>query len=376
MDVLCFSHLRWDFVYQRPQHLMSRYAENDRVFFIEEPVWQNGAAKMEVKRPALNIYVVTPHLPDGVSETNPLQLQQKLLADVVKQYKIDSYVAWFYTPMSIDLLAGLVMPKLVVYDCMDELSMFRNAPVEMQQKEHELFDMADLVFTGGNLLYESKKALHDNIHSFPSSIDKEHFQRARKTGHQPADQETIEGTKIGFFGVIDERMDLGLIDAIAEKCPKWSIILIGPVVKIDPAKLPRRPNIYYLGGKTYDELPNYLSGWDVALIPFAQNDSTRFISPTKTPEYLAGGKPVVSTPIHDVIHPYGDDGLVYIGASVDDFISGIKWSLEIKRNPEWLRSVDIFLKDLSWDYTWRRMSEHIDNALLQNQRHLSGVELS
>ncbi|MET0464671.1 MAG: glycosyltransferase [Chitinophagaceae bacterium] len=355
---------------------MSRYAVNDRVFFIEEPVWRNGPAKMDVKRPALNIYVMTPNLEEGSMGTDPLKLQQELLAAIMIQYRIDGYVAWFYTPMSIDLLLHLAKPTLIVYDCMDELSMFQHAPVEMQQKERELFGMADLIFTGGNLLYESKKQLHDNVHAFPSSIDKDHFSSARKTGYEPADQLSIAGTKIGFFGVIDERMDIGLIDSIAEKCPKWNIILIGPVVKIDPATLPRRANIYYLGSKTYNELPRYLSGWDVAMIPFAQNDSTRFISPTKTPEYLAGGKPVVSTPIHDVIHPYGDDGLVYIGSSVDDFIAGIRWSLEIRRNPEWLRSVDIFLKDLSWDDTWRRMSQEIDKLLLQKRPALAGVDES
>lgn len=367
MDLLCFSHLRWDFVYQRPQHLMSRYAANDRVFFIEEPVRHRGPAKMEVKRPALNIYVMTPTLEEGSSEADDLTLQHELLENILKQYRIEDYVAWFYTPMLIDFLINLTPPKLIIYDCMDELSLFKHAPVEIQQKERELFAMADLVFTGGNLLYENKKQLHQNIHSFPSSIDKDHFLRARRTGSEPADQQEISGIKIGFFGVIDERMDLQLIDAIAEGCPDWSIILIGPVVKIDPDTLPRRANIFYLGGKTYEELPRYLSGWDVALIPFGQNDSTRFISPTKTPEYLAGGKPVVSTPIHDVIHPYGDEGLVYIGGSVDDFIAGIKWSMEIKRNPEWLRSVDHFLKDLSWNDTWNRMSGEINKALLKKK---------
>jgi UDP-galactopyranose mutase len=353
---------------------MSRYAANDRVFFIEEPVWQSGPVKMEVKRPALNIYVMTPHLQMEDGASDPLQVQQELLKATAIQYGIDNYVAWFYTPMSIDLLVRLETPRLILYDCMDELSLFQHAPAQLQEKERELFGMADLVFTGGNLLYESKKRLHDNIHSFPSSIDKEHFHSARRADNEPADQREISGVKIGFFGVIDERMDIGLIDAIAENCPEWNIILIGPVVKIDPVTLPLRPNIHYLGGKSYDQLPRYLAGWDVALIPFAQNDSTRFISPTKTPEYLAGGKPVVSTPIHDVIHPYGDDGLVYIGSSVEEFIAGIKLSLELKRNPEWLKAVDAFLKDLSWDGTWQRMSFQITKALLQKGPVISMTE--
>lgn len=367
MDILCFSHLRWDFVYQRPQHLMTRFASTGRVFFIEEPQRGGDQAGIEIKESVPNIFVVTPYLPENTPEENVLQVLSSSLRDMIGQYRITQYIAWFYSPMFISFLSDLPSPRVIVYDCMDELSAFKNAPASLQQEERRLFGLADIVFTGGNLLYETKREFHSNIHSFPSSIDREHFEKARSGNMEPADQALIEGVRVGFFGVIDERMDLALINAIAEKRPHWNLIIVGPVVKIDPAALPRRKNIFYLGSKKYEELPAYLSGWDVALIPFAQNESTKFISPTKTPEYLAGGKPVVSTPIHDVIHPYGDEKLVYIASSPEEFISGIEWSLDRWRNPGWLRQVDVFLKKISWDDTWKRMWDEISLVLRRKE---------
>ena len=181
---------------------------------------------------------------------------------------------------------------------------------------------ADLVFTGGQSLYEAKRGQHPRVFAFPSSVDAAHFARARRATDDPADQAAIPHPRLGFFGVIDERMDLDLLAAIADARPDWHLVIIGPVVKVDPASYRERANIHYLGKKDYQELPGYLAGWDVALLPFAINESTRFISPTKTPEYLAAGKPVVSTPIRDVVRPYGMRGLVHIAATADDFVHG------------------------------------------------------
>ena len=225
-----------------------------------------------------------------------------------------------------------------------------------------MFERADVVFTGGHSLYESKKKQHDNIHPFPSSIDKKHFAKARDSRMEPWDQAQITGTKIGFYGVIDERFDIGLIEEIAIARPDWKIMLIGPVVKIDPATLPRQANIHYLGSKSYDELPLYLSGWDVALVPFLLNDSTKFISPTKTPEYLSGGKPVVSSAIRDVINPYGKQNLVSIANNTAEFIAAIEHYLNFPERAEWLNRVDKFLLTNSWDYTCSDMAELMSNA--------------
>jgi UDP-galactopyranose mutase len=232
----------------------------------------------------------------------------------------------------------------------------------MKEREIELLRWADLVFTGGHSLYEAKRGQHRCIYPFPSSIDAPHFARARTIASEPDDQASIPGMRLGFFGVIDERMDLNLIESVAAKRPEWHIVLIGPVVKIDPASLPQLPNIHYLGMRTYDELPSYIAGWDVAMVPFARNDSTRFISPTKTPEYLAAGLPVVSTSIRDVVCPYGDAGVVHIADDPEEFIAAVEKALAEDPGQR-LKLVDALLSQTSWSRTWGRMSELVDDVV-------------
>jgi UDP-galactopyranose mutase len=252
-------------------------------------------------------------------------------------------------------------PRAVVYDCMDELSAFRGASPLLRGLESELMSRADLVFTGGQSLYEAKRGLHPSVYAFPSSIDAEHFASARDVSEEPADQTGLPHPRLGFFGVVDERFDIGLLDEVARLRPEWQLVIIGPVVKIDPASLPRRDNIHYLGMKSYEELPAYLSGWDVALLPFALNESTRFISPTKTPEYLAAGKPVVSTSIRDVVRPYGQEGLVHIADTPAEFVAACEAALGEDASSR-QEKVDAFLAQTSWDRTWADMSALIKEA--------------
>lgn len=251
---------------------------------------------------------------------------------------------------------------LIVYDCMDELSAFKFAPPRLKALEQELFKRADLVFTGGQSLYEVKQTQHPAVTAFPSSIDKAHFAKANATLTPPADQAAIPEPRLGFFGVIDERMDTALLAGIADARPDWQIVMVGPVVKIDPATLPQRANIHYLGSKSYQELPAYLSGWQVALLPFAQNESTMFISPTKTPEYLAAGKQVVSAPIRDVVRPYGEEGLVHIAGTVTEFVNAIEKALAQQSDENWKRKVERFMRDMSWDNTWTGMVDLMAKA--------------
>jgi len=320
IDLVCFSHLRWDFVYQRPQHLMSRFAKQFRTFFIQEPVFHNSEDTLQVKINEANILVVTPHLNSAFTDRQSILTRQKQLLNIFfMEKKIEKFIAWYYTPMALKISSHL-KPNMVVYDCMDELSAFKFAPAELKIMEAELFSKAQVVFTGGQSLYEAKKHAHPNIYPFPSSIDKVHFSQGRKKVIEPIDQQSIPHLRFGFYGVIDERFNIQLIKEVAERRPEWQLVLIGPVVKINPKDLPRRDNIHYLGCKNYSELPNYLSGWDFAMIPFEKNESTRYISPTKTPEYLAAGKPVISTSIKDVVSPYGDKRLVYIADNADEFI--------------------------------------------------------
>src|SRR5690606_34419841 len=343
--ILCFSHLRWDFVFQRPQHLLGRFAREATVYFFEEPIFdapKNNYLSISKRGDSLN--VVVPHLTEngGTEAVNAVlaTLLDKFLHDAV----LEDWMFWYYTPMAYSF-SSKYKPKLIIYDCMDELSAFKFAPKELIGLEKKLISRADLVFTGGHSLYEAKKLQHQNIFPFPSSIEKKHFAKAKIQKIQPQDQAYIRGPKLGFFGVIDERFDIDLIREIAHARPDWQIILIGPVVKISESILPRAGNIHYLGQKSYDELPAYLSGWDVALIPFLLNESTRYISPTKTPEYLAAGVPVVSTPINDVIKPYGAKNLVHISGNTKGFINSIELELSKKDKRDWLQQVELHLKD-------------------------------
>lgn len=360
VDLVCFSHLRWGFVFQRPNHLMVRFARRQRVFFVEEPVIDDSirSATMDVEEVTGGPFVCVPRLPAGLSPPARVSLQRDLVDELFRVRRIHPRTLWFYTPMAL-AFAGHLRAPVVVYDCMDELSGFRGAPSELGERERALFDRVDLVFTGGHSLYRAKRGSHPHVHAFPSSVDAEHFSRARSLA-EPADQARIPGPKLGFFGVIDERMDLDLIARIADERPDWHIVMIGPVVKVDPADLPQRTNIHWLGSRTYDELPGYISGWTVATMPFALNDATRFISPTKTLEYLAAGKPIVSTAIEDVVEPYGTAGIVRI-AGPSEFVGALADAME--DDPVQVRAAaDAWVARTSWDCTWALMNELVENV--------------
>lgn len=363
-DLICFSHLRWDFVFQRPQHLLKRAAMSRRVYFIEEPVFDDGTMRLDISEREGGVQLVVPHLPNGLcSQVAHDAVLRDLTLHLVRNQNLVDYVLWYYTPMALSFSSDL-NPQAVIYDCMDELSAFKGAPPALRSFEKELFQRADLVFTGGRSLYNAKQTQHDAVHCFPSSIDRDHFMQARTIKEEPDDQKDIPRPRLGFFGVIDERFDVDLLDALAKSRPDWNFILLGPVVKIDPEVLPKHENIHYLGGKSYQELPRYIAGWDVALLLFAQNEATRFISPTKTPEYLAAGKSVVSTPITDVVQPYGEMQLVEIANGADEFNAVIERLLaEDTARADWLKRVDDFLSATSWDDTWSQMSDLIDETI-------------
>ena len=373
IDLVCFSHLRWNFVFQRPQHLLSRFSNYTRVFFVEEPIFQDAPDKLHINKAEGNVYVVVPHLQHGLAEAELVQRQREMVSNLLSVMEVSNYFTWYYTPMAVPFTDHL-NPQLVVYDCMDELSAFKFAPVALTDNEKILMDKADVVFTGGYSIYEAKKDKHHNIYPFPSSIDKDHFAKARLDKKDPEDQAHIPHPRFGFFGVIDERLDIDLIAQAADAKPDWQFIIIGPVVKIDPATLPINKNIHYLGGKSYKELPQYLSGWDVAMIPFAMNESTKYISPTKTPEYLAAGIPVISTPIRDVVSPYGENKLVHIAENATQFVSCGETILKKKVGKAWLSKVDAFLAGNSWDKTWSQMAKHIENKLIAKQTTTTQTE--
>jgi UDP-galactopyranose mutase len=369
-NLICFSHLRWNFVFQRPQHLLSRWAKETRVFYFEEPIFGNFDASFlkTIYSKNYNLTIITPHMEETSSENEVNLFLRESVNDIIKWYNIKDYLLWYLTPMAVEFTSEL-NPKVVVYDSMDELSLFKGAHPNMLPNENKLLKMADVVFTGGYSLYEYKKHRHSNIHPIPSSIDQQHFSSGLG-GPDPQDQRKILHPRVGFFGVLDERLDIELLDGMALKLPDVQFMMIGPVVKIDPSTLPKHKNIHYLGQKNYEELPAYLAHWDVTFLPFAKNDSTRFISPTKIPEYLSAGKPVVSTSIQDVIDPYGREGMVEIADTVKDFSSAILQLLNQKENPAWQVLVKEHLRGNSWDLTWSKMKNIIYNTLEEKESKL------
>lgn len=364
---ICFSHLRWDFVFQRPQHLITRLSRRMQVIFWEEPVFAPGAEpalEIEARGPQLD--VARMRLPEGMDVAAAEAAQRTALDGLMRARGIMRPLLWYYTPMMLGV-GGHIPASCVVYDCMDELSAFRGAPSGLRDREAKLMARADLVFTGGHSLYEAKRNRHADIHPFPSSVDAKHFGQARTPGADPADQAGVARPRVGYYGVIDERIDLALLAAAAEARPEWQFVMVGPVVKISPEDLPQRENIHYLGAKRYEELPDYVGHWDVAVMPFALNESTRFISPTKLPEYLAAGKPVVSTPVVDVVRQYSDLPGVEIARGAPGFVAGIAAALDIgARHPAWLAGVDRVLAGMSWDRTWGAMWSLIAAKLADN----------
>ncbi|MBZ6077724.1 glycosyltransferase [Microvirga puerhi] len=360
--LVCFSHLRWDFVWQRPQHLLSRAAKHYDVLMIEEPLFKPSAKPhMEISERPQGVRIAVPILPEGLSQDDVVIEQHDLIEALIGHEAKRPRIFWYYTPMALAFTSDLEC-DVCVYDNMDELSLFRGASRELMALENRLFARCDLVFTGGMSLFEAKRNRHRSVHAFPSSIDFDHFSKARNHKQDPADQIAIPRPRLGFFGVIDERMDIDLVSEVAELRPDWQLVMIGPVVKIDPASLPRRENIHWLGGKAYSELPDYLSGWDIGFMPFALNEATKFISPTKTPEFLAAGVPVISTAITDVVRPYGDKGLVEIAANGGEVVEKAEFIFSRRREP-WLIKVDRHLAAGSWDKTWSTMHKLMQDVM-------------
>ena len=374
--LLCFSHLRWGSVVQRPHHLMRHASRSHRVVFWEEPMEVPPGPDLPFLVTRLTpegVLVATPWVTPGLDEAARDRQQTSLLDRLLPDLGCSVDLAWYCTPMAF-AVAGHLRPVATVYDCMDELSAFQGASLRLALLERRLLHQADLVFTAGRSLHAAKRGLHPQIHLFPSSVDGGHFGQARNSLPAPPDQAHLPQPRIGFHGVIDERMDLDLLAGLADLRPDWHFVMVGPVVKIDGNCLPRRPNIHWLGAKPYQDLPAYLAGWDAGFMPFAMNEATRFISPTKTPEFLAAGVPVVSTPIHDVVHDWGKDGLVEIAADAAHMAEALARVMAQPSQPQsshsqssqsqstqsWRGRVDKRLHWMSWAATWTRMRGRID----------------
>jgi glycosyltransferase involved in cell wall biosynthesis len=337
-DMIVFCHLRWQFVYQRPQHIISRMSDNMKVLLIEEPIGYDSKEENTANLVVINdnLHVLQPKVKD-------IESIVKILPDYIKNS--NPSIGWFYSASFTPLLDYFEF-ETVVYDCMDELSLFKGAPEHLIHQEKYLMANADIVFTGGKSLYESKKQSHDNVYCFPSSVDE-----------IPQDIANIDTPIVGYFGVIDERIDLKLIQETAKKLPKVFFVMIGPLAKIDESDLPKEENIYYLGMKSYNELPNYLKAFDIAMMPFALNDATKYISPTKTLEYMAAGKPIISTKIHDVERDYSN--CVSLVENADEFTDAITSLFDKRATSSLQTKYHEILKNTSWDATAQKMQSII-----------------
>ena len=374
-SIVVFCHLRWNFVYQRPQHLLSRLASRTPVFYIEEPVRDvEREPWLEVRKPCIGVTVVTPHTPAEAPgfHDDQLPVLEPLIEHFVQTHVIGEYVAWLYTPMALPLVT-LLDPSAVVYDCMDELSAFKGAPKQLRQRESALMSRADLVLTGGPSLFEAKRHLHPNVVCLPSAVDSVHFSRftvlsdPQRRAMAEKLHDVIAAPRLGFFGVIDERLDLGLVAALADANSTWHVVMVGPVVKIDPADLPRRANLHWLGQQDYELLPHLLAQWDVCLLPFALNESTRFISPTKTLEYMSFGLPIVSTAIRDVTAVHAET--VRIGHDHASFVQACRESLAETSEERRARSLRMAstVARCSWDAAVATVRGHLDELARAQQ---------
>lgn len=349
-NMVVFCHLRWGFVYQRPQHLISRMAKHYKVLFVEEPIaFENDEEENEY-----HLEIVTNNLHVLKPKVRNITDLKKVLYPLLKNCNLE--VGWFYSASFSPLLAHFKFDK-VVYDCMDELTLFKGAPQELITQEKFLLSEAHIVFTGGKSLFESKNKAHKNVHCFPSSVDRAHFKQALNDIEIPEDMKNIRKPVIGYFGVIDERISLSLLQETARLQPNMGFVMIGPLAKISEEDLPREENIYYLGMKSYKLLPNYLRGFDIAMMPFALNDATKFISPTKTLEYMAAGKPIVSTAIKDVVRDYSK--CISIIGTAKEFAQTLEDLWRVYQ-PDNTAEYENILKNTSWDATASRMITQIN----------------
>jgi glycosyltransferase involved in cell wall biosynthesis len=367
-SLIVFSQFRWDFALRRPQHLMTRLAREFRVYYFEEPVYDPRGAWLEIRVPATNVYVCRPHT--RIAERGFADAQMPVLAELLEKlissHDLGTPVVWMYTPLALPLLQRLDA-KTVVYDCIAEPMAAPQSARDLAHREQSLLKLADLVFTGGPSLFRLKQAMHDNVHCLPSSVDKEHFAAAAHGGDHP-EQAALAHPRFGFFGVIDQRFDPVAVSLLADAHPNWQIVLVGPVAEIDLHSLPCRPNIHYLGERPYSELPQFVAGWDVCLLPFAINAVTRHGSPAKVLEYMAAGKPIVTAPLPDVVEPYGH--IVHVGRHAQSFVSACERALGEpaamrEKRAAMMRNV---VKATSWDATAEKMCALIEEVAHRQQK--------
>ncbi|MEY2563443.1 MAG: hypothetical protein QOH88_1636 [Verrucomicrobiota bacterium] len=366
--IIVHSHLGWDWVWQRPQQFLSRLSRNHRVLFIEGPVpAEVSAAELSLREvPDFpNILVLQMKLPatrwsDGawIDQERRRQVESLLAGPLGRVFA--SPVQWFYDPMAVTAFAGHLNERAIVYDCMDELSLFRGAPAELVRRERELLAVADVVFAGGPKIWKAKREANANCFCFGCGVDSQHFAQARDENlPRPNDIAELPRPIFGYIGVVDERLDYELIAALADST-SGSVAMVGPWTKVDPATFPRRDNLHWLGGRDYAQLPMYAGAFDVCLMPFALNDATKFINPTKSLEYMATGRPIVSTAIEDVVLQFGD--IVNVGRTAEEFLRMCHRAAKRPNALQVERGLEVAANN-SWDSIISQLDGHVLDVL-------------
>lgn len=375
------SHLRWDFVWQRPQQILSRLAKDHPVLFVEEPVYGDFVTEdLDITYPHTNIIRAVPQIDETYAsdysrsaEIVRSLLQARLNTDLRFKSLFKQPVLWFYTPMPAPIMLGEFDEIGVVYDCMDELAQFKDAPSDIRKREQLLLKKADVVFTGGQKLYEAKSRAHSNVHFFGCGVDVQHFGKARLPETAIAeDIKNLRSPIAGYFGVIDERLDYGLLAQLARAKPEWTFVMVGPVVKIDPALLPQASNIKWMGQRDYKELPHYVKAYDVCLMPFALNEATQYINPTKTLEYMAAYKPILSTAVADVVKNFTP--VVQVARSQEEFVQKLDATRELSAKT--LDAGLVMAGNASWEAIVENIRKLIRAAITSGQATETSARLS
>jgi glycosyltransferase involved in cell wall biosynthesis len=374
--IIVHCHLCWDWVWQRPQQFISRISRRHPVLFVEtlgpDPTLVAPYVRLHYHADHPNVTRVRLQFPMWrwgdeayVDNTRRELVKDTLRGPLAGQFK--NPVQWFYDPMTVRAFAGQMGEIGTVYDCMDEYSKFSEAHPEVSKRELELLARADVVFAGGRKLWESKRRHNDNCHFYGCGVDSAHFGRALDARTTvPHDLKRVKKkAALGFFGVVDERMDYELVTKLADADPQWSIVMVGPVLKVKEQGLPERPNLHWLGSRDYSQLPSYCKGFDVCLMPFALNQATEYINPTKALEYMAAGRPVVSTKVPDVVSNFGN--IAKIGSSHEEFISLCRQAINEPDQGAIERGLER-AADSTWDRIVEQMEDHIDKALAKKSR--------
>ncbi|HEY0714316.1 MAG TPA: glycosyltransferase [Polyangia bacterium] len=354
--LICHSHQRWDHLCQRSQQLMIRFAANRRVIVFEAPVPDEAGPRLAVRAGKGGVVLATPHLvPELMRDPASRNAALKRIVDrLIVEHDLQDHVAWYDSPLALGYTAQLA-PRLTVYDCVEDPSASKRDPVRFASLESALLRRADLVITGGQSGYEAKALHHPRVHRLAGGVDVRHFRRARSPLPVPADQHVIPRPRIGYAGVIDDRVDLTLIEQVAAANPGFQLVLLGAVVNIDPATLPRLSNIHYLGAKSYKELPAYLAGWDVAMLPLVRLGGGAALA-NKTAELLSAGRPIVATSVRDIVRPYGSDRLVRLADEPGEFANAIHASLATDLRDLRARA-DRTLARMTWDALARQLAD-------------------